>query len=349
MKFTILIPFLIFILLNGCSNGKLSLPEVKLVEQQEFNLWKAEVHLYLPDEFNQYKERIRKAKDTLREIESKIFFLRDYNPVQKEFLEILKQGEELSKTLEIELEKRSLLILQKITRIEDKINRLIKFSLTTNEGLSLRKNIIKAEIVLNEGRTLHSKGKYIYSDDKLNLAEKYLNEIERELKSILNRFKDVKQIEKWRKWAKEAINDSQKGESILVIKIERKLILYKDLKPIRVYSIGLGLKGLSDKFYAKDLATPEGRYRIISKNPKSKYYKALLINYPNEEDIKEFNKAKKIGLIPKTAKIGGLIEIHGGGSNSITYGCISLNNKDIEELYNLVEIGTPVTIIGAIN
>lgn len=349
MKLNILILLLISIIFNGCSKWKSSLPEVKLVEQQEFNLWKTEAHLYLPEEFNQYKEKIKKAKDNLREVESKIFFLRDYTAVQKEFHEILKQGEELSKALDIELEKRSLLILQRIARIEDRINQIKSFSSNINEGLRLRKDITKAEIVLNEGRDLHGKGKYINSEEKLNVVEKYLDGIERGLNSVLSRFKDVNQIEKWRRWAKEAINDSKKGESILVIKIDKKLIFYKNSKPMKVYSIGLGIRGLSDKYQAKDHATPEGRYRIIAKNPKSKYYKALLINYPNEEDVREFKKAKRTGLIPKTASIGGLIEIHGGGSNSITYGCISLDNKDMEELFNLVEVGTPVTIVGAIN
>lgn len=349
MKFKILILFSIFTLICGCSKGKLSLPEVKLVDNQEFSLWKAEAHLYLPEEFNKYKERIKKAKESLIEEESRIFFLRDYTPIQKEFLEILKQGEELSKTLEGELQKRSLLIIQRITRIKDRINKLNRLSLSINEGLRLRENITKAEIILDESRIMHEKGKYIASEEKLDIVERHLDESEKHMKSVLSRFHDFHQLEKWRRWAKEAIVDSKKGDSILIIKIDKKLILYKDTKPIKVYSIGLGMRGLSDKSHAKDHATPEGRYRIIAKNPKSIYYKALLINYPNEEDIREFQRAKKIGLIPKTAKIGGLIEIHGGGSNSITYGCISLDNKDMEELYNIVEIGTPVTIVGAMN
>ena len=62
---------------------------------------------------------------------------------------------------------------------------------------------------------------------------------------------------------------------------------------------------------------------------------------------KQTNRSK--GTIPPGVSIGGLIEIHGGGKHSMTHGCISLDNKDMDALYRLVEVGTPVTIVGAIN
>jgi len=111
----------------------------------------------------------------------------------------------------------------------------------------------------------------------------------------------------------------------------------------------LGKKGWLKKRYAKDHATPEGKYRIIKKNPKSRFYKALLINYPNESDRRDFLDARQKGHLLKKVNIGGLIEIHGGGKESLTEGCIALDNGPMEELYNLVGIGTPVTIIGALD
>ncbi|PIP70350.1 MAG: hypothetical protein COZ31_09250 [Nitrospirae bacterium CG_4_10_14_3_um_filter_44_29] len=81
----------------------------------------------------------------------------------------------------------------------------------------------------------------------------------------------------------------------------------------------------------------------------SRYHKALLINYPNEEDRKIFNDAKRKGLIPSRAGIGGLIEIHGGGKDGMTYGCVAMENKHIEELYNIIKAGTPVTIVGTMD
>ena len=33
----------------------------------------------------------------------------------------------------------------------------------------------------------------------------------------------------------------------------------------------------------------------------------------------------------------------------MTYGCIAMENDQLNELYNLVDVGTPVTIVGAID
>ena len=38
-----------------------------------------------------------------------------------------------------------------------------------------------------------------------------------------------------------------------------------------------------------------------------------MINYPNEEDLKEFQSKIRSGSLPSNSKIGGLIEIHGEG------------------------------------
>jgi lipoprotein-anchoring transpeptidase ErfK/SrfK len=62
-------------------------------------------------------------------------------------------------------------------------------------------------------------------------------------------------------------------------------------------------------------------------------------------------KAK--GLIPKNAKIGGGIAIHGTWPHddiavdlyqNWTNGCIALKNEDVDELYELLPIGTQVLI-----
>ena len=73
----------------------------------------------------------------------------------------------------------------------------------------------------------------------------------------------------------------------------------------------------------------------------------MLINYPNDSAWAKFNKLKNKGIIPKTARIGGDIGIHGiwaGGDDMIelgvdwTDGCVALKNKDIEELYSIVGV-----------
>jgi lipoprotein-anchoring transpeptidase ErfK/SrfK len=69
--------------------------------------------------------------------------------------------------------------------------------------------------------------------------------------------------------------------------------------------------------------------------------------------MQRFRERKSTGQIPKTAKIGGGIGIHGTRPHeeyavdkfmNWTNGCISVKFSDIEELYQLLPVGTPVEI-----
>jgi len=79
----------------------------------------------------------------------------------------------------------------------------------------------------------------------------------------------------------------------------------------------------------------------------TRYYKALMINYPNERDRQIFAQNKSRGVISKRARIGGLIEIHGeGGRNDDwTEGCIALTNREMDQIMQYATVGTPVTIV----
>ncbi|MBN2266035.1 MAG: L,D-transpeptidase, partial [Candidatus Aminicenantes bacterium] len=59
-----------------------------------------------------------------------------------------------------------------------------------------------------------------------------------------------------------------------------------------------------------------------------------------------FARGKARGAIAGSAGIGGDIEIHGGGWDSLTRGCIALDNDRMDELYAMVPVGTPIAIIG---
>jgi lipoprotein-anchoring transpeptidase ErfK/SrfK len=55
------------------------------------------------------------------------------------------------------------------------------------------------------------------------------------------------------------------------------------------------------------------------------------------------NKAKRGP--PQNTKLGGLIYIHGNGSRTDwTWGCVALENWEFKELYDAIEVGTPVSI-----
>ncbi len=137
-------------------------------------------------------------------------------------------------------------------------------------------------------------------------------------------------------------------QKIVVIKHKRTLQLIAGDSIIKTYKISLGRNPKGNKEYEGDKKTPVGQYFINDKNPTSKYHKNLGISYPNKQDIEN---AKKIGKNP-----GGQIKIHGikNGFGWIgkfhllmdwTAGCIALTNKEIDELYNIVKIDTPIEIL----
>ena len=147
---------------------------------------------------------------------------------------------------------------------------------------------------------------------------------------------------------------------IVVLKSQRKLELYSAAKLVRTYKIGLGLNPVLDKQREGDRATPEGEFYIFTKNPRSAFHLSLGISYPNIEDAERglksglITRAQRDNIVraikrkqgpPQYTALGGLIYIHGNGASSDwTWGCVALENEDIEELYQAIPVGTPVTI-----
>jgi len=144
-----------------------------------------------------------------------------------------------------------------------------------------------------------------------------------------------------------ASTDRLRADKVVVIKHKRILQLLWQGKVVRTYKVALGGDPKGHKVQEGDSRTPEGTYTIDRHFPKSSFYKALHIDYPNEEDKK---RAKEKGVDP-----GGQIEIHGLGPSmrwagalhakwDWTAGCIAVTNKEIDEIYRAVPDGTPIEI-----
>jgi murein L,D-transpeptidase YafK len=138
----------------------------------------------------------------------------------------------------------------------------------------------------------------------------------------------------------------KKIEKLVVIKSKRIMEVYSGGEVIKTYHVALG-KNPGDKVKKGDKRTPEGAYRINSKNPNSGFHKNLGISYPGKEDMKE--------ALQRNVNPGGDIKIHGlkNGLGFIkrfhrfmnwTAGCIAVTNNEVDELYERVEIGTPIII-----
>jgi len=153
----------------------------------------------------------------------------------------------------------------------------------------------------------------------------------------------------WRRWVRETIEGSRRNKSYAVIvdKSAHKLYLIKDGILKHSFDCDLGYNSSGQKYFSGDGATPEGQYKVSAVKHNSKYYKALLLDYPTERDKRRFQDSKARGLISKHARIGGLIEIHGDGGRDAdwTEGCVAITNKEMDRLLMYVDIETPVTIV----
>ena len=141
---------------------------------------------------------------------------------------------------------------------------------------------------------------------------------------------------------------------VVVIKSTYELKVYDQDGWYGTYPVVFGSKNLDDKMMEGDRRTPEGTFHIASKRPHEKWDKMMLIDFPTKPDIDKFNERKAKGLIPRNAKIGGGIAIHGTWPHddmavdlyqNWTNGCIALKNEDVDELYDLLPIGTTVQIL----
>ena len=153
---------------------------------------------------------------------------------------------------------------------------------------------------------------------------------------------------------KSLLNDAPNGViSIVIDKSSYELIVYDAEGWYATYPVVFGNKSLEDKMMEGDRRTPEGSFKIVTKRPHDKWGKIMLIDYPNKESWEKFNRRKTQGLIPKTARIGGGIGIHGTwprDENVVDYfqnwtqGCISMKLEHVYELYDYCPVGTRITI-----
>lgn len=128
-----------------------------------------------------------------------------------------------------------------------------------------------------------------------------------------------------------------------VVKSRRKLYLFNGYTLLEEYKVDLGAAAEGPKRFRGDGKTPEGTYVIDRRNPRSAYHLSIGISYPNENDVAY---AQAFGMDP-----GGDIFIHGDPNDTRknrrkdwTAGCIAVNDKEMEQIYRMVQLGTPIDI-----
>ena len=143
---------------------------------------------------------------------------------------------------------------------------------------------------------------------------------------------------------------------LLVDKSDYRLYLYEDVTLRKIYKVVFGSRDLKDKVLQGDRQTPEGTFHIQSKRYDGRWSRFMLLDYPNEGSWAKFHQRQQQGLVGPNADIGGGIGIHGVEAASgirdayvdsrinWTLGCVSMKNGDVNELYDIIKVGTPVVI-----
>jgi murein L,D-transpeptidase YafK len=133
----------------------------------------------------------------------------------------------------------------------------------------------------------------------------------------------------------------------LLLKGPRRLLLLRGDRVVRDYEVALGTNPKGPKRRNGDLRTPEGRYLLDWRIEQSRFYRAIHVSYPNEQD-RAF--ALGAGILP-----GGGVMIHGlpDGESWVgdlhrefdwTNGCIAVTDDEMAEIWELVDDGTPIEI-----
>lgn len=129
---------------------------------------------------------------------------------------------------------------------------------------------------------------------------------------------------------------------IVLYKGRRRLYLLSGEDIVKEYRVGLGFAPKGPKRFEGDGKTPEGSYFIDRRNPRSSFHLSLGISYPNAADLAYAAKHGK--------RAGGDIFIHGrerqhrGKGRDWTAGCIAVKDRQVEEIYMMVRLGTQIDI-----
>lgn len=138
-----------------------------------------------------------------------------------------------------------------------------------------------------------------------------------------------------------------KADYVVIDKSSERVYLLFRGNIIRSFPAVFGFNPVGHKQYEGDGRTPEGRYMLDFKNDSSKFYRSIRVSYPNKQD--EF-RAEMRGDSP-----GGDIFIHGQKNGysweeltkdrkNWTDGCVAMRDTDMAQVWELVDVDTPIWI-----
>jgi hypothetical protein len=283
---------------------------------------------------------------------SRFVALRDFRPVAAALAEAESLAAEADRAARAALDEALVAARRSVAQAQGLEEHAEALGSVTTLPPAQRARLQRARLLVREAEALLRSGEVAAAQER---AQRSRDELRAALGPVLEaalRYTSADQVATWRRWVEQTRAWSRKtGQpAIVVLKEKHTLVLLARGVPLRTYDAELGANLLGSKQRQGDRATPEGHYRIVAKKDKgrSRYHRALLLDYPNAADKARFARAQRRGEIPRGARIGGLIEIHGDGGRgeNWTDGCVALANPDMDDLYRRVGVGTRVTIVG---
>ncbi|PKP41976.1 MAG: hypothetical protein CVT95_12630 [Bacteroidetes bacterium HGW-Bacteroidetes-12] len=330
-------------------------PPIEKIEQSRKLIAKAieaEANIYSPKELKLAETYWKEAMDDWKLNNGKSSLFRKFEKTSV-LADLAMENAKISRVNAIQRKKE---IKAEVERNILEFKRKLKYVEFATSKLPLnhniRKNLTPIAIILNEAEMAYARNNFITARDRLESISQKVDNLNKKTTDLLDDY--FKDYSKWvdlndemRKWSK-----ANNSVSLVVDKFSRTCIVYKAGKKHKEFDVELSINWLGDKIQSGDKATPEGKYKVTLRKSGKKtiYHKSLEINFPNADDKIRFEQEKSKGNIPRNAKIGGSIAIHGGGGRGIdwTEGCVALENGDMDKLYSLCSVGTPVAIVGSL-
>jgi hypothetical protein len=276
------------------------------------------------------------------------------NELETELRRLHEEGGSTLAKLHSERQTQQQRAQQNVLRVEERLRALSSHIDAIDGRIVLGGKPVQSDLLVKQARSFYDQHDYRRAMDAADLAGKALRVQSALLARELGRYADEQHIRSWQAMAQQAIDWSRthRSTAIVISKAERMLTLYKNGHKVVSYPVRLGFNGIREKQFQGDGATPEGQYRITDKRGagRTQFYRALVLDYPNQDDRRRFVQGKKAGRIPLAKQIGGQIEIHGVENELMaqTLGCVMLDNAQMNALFERVEQGSVVSIVGAL-
>ena len=255
-------------------------------------------------------EAVRRADAALRETlldwsrqENRLLPLRDFRPVARRLAgaeALAREAGRLGGERRSEGRKAAEEAVEDARAVEAQAALLVA---ATSLPHSQRAHLQRARLLLLEAEALLRQDEVVAARERASQSRTELREAVGPALEAAERYTSREQVATWRRWIDEtrAWSRSTGQPAILVLKEKNLLVLLSKGVAVRTYDAEVGSNALGVKQRQGDRATPEGRYRVVKKKDRgqSRYYRALLLDYPNAADRRRFAAAQRRGEIPR--------------------------------------------------